>query len=102
MSTAEIHDTQCNLVSTARDSAFHSATYGINFNSPLNKLVYYHVNYGLPHDPMHDLMEGYTNNTTKLLLLTLIHEQDCFNPNTSNTVIKFFPLWNIHQTQLHQ
>ena len=92
MRTAETHETQCNLVNAAVDSAFHSTTYGINFNSPLNKLAYYHVtNYGLPPDPMHDLLEGYTNKITKLLLRTLIHEQDCFNLDTLNTVIKSFP-----------
>ena len=72
MRTAEIHETQCNLVSTARDSAFHSTTYGINFNSPLNKLAYYHaVNYGLPPDPMHDLLEGYTNRQLNFYYLRL-------------------------------
>ena len=63
MRTAKTHETQCNLINIAPDYAFHSTTYGINFNSPLNKLAYYHVtNYGLPPDPMHDLLEGYTNN----------------------------------------
>ena len=92
MLTAETHETQCNLAYAAADSAFHSTTYGINFNSPLNKLAYYHVtNYGLPPDPMHDLLEGYTSKITKLLLRTLIHEQHCFNLDTLNTVIKSFP-----------
>ena len=92
MRTAETHEAQCNLVSSATDSAFHSTTYGINFNSPLNNLAYYHVaNYGLPPDPMHDLLEGYTNKITKLLLNIMINEQECFNLETLNTSIKSFP-----------
>ena len=38
MHTAETHETQSNLINTTLDSAFHSTTYGINFNSPLNNL----------------------------------------------------------------
>ena len=91
MRTAETHETQCNLINAATDFAFHSTTYGIKFNSPLNNLAYYHVaNYGLPPDPMHDLLEGYTNKITKLLLNELIHKQDCFNLKALNTVIKSF------------
>ena len=61
MRTAETHETQCNLINAAADFAFHSTTYGIKFNSSLNNLAYYHVaNYGLPPDPMHELLEGYT------------------------------------------
>lgn len=91
MCTAKTHETQCNLVNTAPDSAFHSTTYGINFNSPLNKLAYYHVtNYGLPPDPMHDLLEGYTNKITKLCYIHLSMNKT-FNLDTLNTVIKSFP-----------
>ena len=91
MRSPETHEAQCNLVSTATDSAFHSTTYGINFNSPLNNLEYYHVtSYGLPPDPMHDLLEGYTNKVAKLLLNILINEQEYFNLETLNTVIKSF------------
>lgn len=92
MQTPEAHETQCNLITTASDSAFHSTTYGINCNSPLNNLAYYHVtNYGLPPDPMHDLLEGYTNKLTKILLYLLINEQQWFDLVTLNTVIKSFP-----------
>ena len=58
--TAEDHDQSCVLIETAPDSNFHSTTYGINYNSPLNNLQYqYHVtNFGLPPDP---ILEGYTN-----------------------------------------
>ena len=64
--TAEEHHKNCALIEMAPDAAFHSTTYGINFNSPLNGLQYFHVtNFGLPPDPMHDLLEGYTNRITK-------------------------------------
>ena len=91
MRTAETHEAQCNLISSATDSAYQSTTYGINFNSPLNNLAYYHVtNYGLPPDPMHDLLEGYVNKITKLLLNILLNEQECFNLEIINTTIKSF------------
>ena len=61
------HQTQCNFVSSATNTAYHSTTYGINFDSPLNDLEYYHVtDYRLPPDPMHDILEGYTYKITKL------------------------------------
>ena len=91
MRTPGTHQTQCNFISSATNTSYHSTTYGINFNSPLNDLEYYHVtDYGLPPDPMHDLLEGYTNKTTKLLLNTLINEYEYFNLENLNTIIKSF------------
>ena len=80
MRTAEEHHQSCALLEMAPDSTFHSTTYGINFNSPLNNLQYYHVtNFGLPPDPMHDLLEGYTNRITKLILNTFINKKKYFS-----------------------
>ena len=88
MRTAEEHHKNCTLIEMAPDAAFHSTTYGINFNSPLNGLQYFHVtNFGLPPDPMHDLLEGYTNRITKLAVNTFINKK-CFSLNTLNNAIK--------------
>ena len=57
-------------------------------NSPLNDLEYYHVtNFGLPPDPMHNLLEGYTNRVTKLTLDTF-NKKKYFSLNTLNSAIK--------------
>ena len=89
MRTAEEHHQSCALLEMAPDSTFHSTTYGINFNSPLNNLQYYHVtNFGLPPDPMHDLLEGYTNRITKLILNTFINKKKYFSLSTLNSAIK--------------
>jgi len=89
MRTAKDHDTSCALIEMAPDSNFHSTTYGINYYSPLNDLQYYHVtNYGLPPDPMHDLLEGYTNRVTKLTLDTFVNKKKYFSLNILNNAIK--------------
>ena len=55
-------------------------------------MTYYLVtDYGLPPDPMHDLLEGYTNKIAKLLLNILINEHEYFNLVNLNTIIKSFP-----------
>ena len=89
MRTAKDHEQSCALIEIAPDSNFHSTTYGINFYSPLNDLEYYHVtNFGLPPDPMHDLLEGYTNRVTKLTLDTFVNKKKYFSLNTLNSAIK--------------
>jgi len=45
------------------------------------------TNFGLPPDPMHDLLEGYTNLIVKLLLRTFIYEERYFTLPTLNTAI---------------
>ena len=71
----------------APDAAFHSTSYGINFNSPLNSLWYFHItNFGLPPDPMHYLLEGYTNRITKLAVNTFIYKK-CFSLHTLNNAV---------------
>ena len=91
MRCKEDHEDQWKLMeesSTSKDRDYHSTTHGINFNSPLNSLKFYHVtNFGLPPDPMHDLLEGYANLIVKLLLKTFICEDKYFTLSTLNTAI---------------
>ena len=39
-------------------SGYFSTTYGVNFDSYLNSLMYFHVVGGLASDVMHDVLEG--------------------------------------------
>jgi len=91
MRTPKDHEDQWRLISgcsTDKDREYQSTTYGINSDSPLNSLQFYHVtNFGLPPDPMHDLLEGYTNLIVKLVLRTFICKEKYFNLRTLNTAI---------------
>lgn len=70
------YDHMCHVLSTSGDSS-ETTTYGINRQSELNRLQYYHVcDYGLPPDVMHDLLEGYLPYTLKLLLSHFIHDEN--------------------------
>ena len=73
------------------ETAITSFNSGINTRSPLNKLKYFHVcNFGLPPDVMHDLLEGYVEYTTKLLLNQLINKEKLFTLQHLNNLIVHF------------
>lgn len=78
----EEHKRMCNTIESAGDSAYHSTTFGINYRTPLNELLFFNTcNYGLPPDIMHDLLEGYVPYKIKLMLKVYIEEEHLFSLN---------------------
>lgn len=70
--TTMAHEAQCKLLSGALHNHY-SMTYGINERSILLDVKYFSMlNWGLPHDIMHDLFEGVVQYEIKLLLLHCI------------------------------
>lgn len=68
------YDYHCSLLEGPL-AAEHSVTYGINYESPLNRIKSYHVaNSQLPQDVMHILLEGTIPLETKLLILNCVSE----------------------------
>ena len=71
------------------DDPYHTTTYGINRQSCLNELTYYHVSdYGLPPDIMHDILEGYLPYTLQLLLSYYITTLKLFSIEDLNEAIE--------------
>ena len=75
----------CTLVEED-ESGTASKTYGINRNSILNQLMYFHVCEGslLP-DIMHDILEGSLQYEVKLLLHAMIDDKNYFNLTIFNS-----------------
>ena len=64
----EIHQRQCEMLEGATASHY-SKTYGINRRSALLNIKFYSMcGGGLPHDAMHDILEGVAPLEIKLLL----------------------------------
>ena len=53
--TISTHDRHVSLVSAHGSFA---SVYGVQIQSPMNELAYFHVTEGLPPDVAHDLLEG--------------------------------------------
>ena len=70
-----------------------SKIYGINRNSSLNELKYFHVCSGaLIPDIMHDVLEGALQYEVKLMLNEMISSDSYFTLDTLNTRIENFEL----------
>lgn len=68
MRTPELHDYYCSLLNGPLQS-FNSTTYGVNYDSILNKIPLFNVaDWQLPQDVMHILLEGVLPLEIKLLL----------------------------------
>lgn len=68
-----------------------SITYGVNYRSVLNDLMYFHVaNNQLPQDVMHILLEGVIPYTIKHMLQTLICTKRYFTLSLLNERISCF------------
>lgn len=68
-----------------------STTYGVNYNSALNRIDFFHVaNTQLPQDVMHIILEGVLNLETKLLISSLVDE-NYFTLDFLNERIANFP-----------
>ena len=61
-----------------------TTTYGINGDSVLNKLQYFHVTFGLPPDVMHDIFEGAAVVEFKCMLSIFVQEKNFFTSSTIN------------------
>ena len=69
-----------------------SITYGVNFESPLNELCYFHVaNFQLPQDIMHLMLEGVVTYEMKLMLTEFIKNDGYFTLSFLNDRIVHFP-----------
>ena len=70
--TVADHNHHCDLIGDAETSPLrthYSTTYGINYCTSLLDIKHYSIfNGGLPHDIMHDIMEGAAPTEIKLLL----------------------------------
>ena len=81
----ESHERQCVLVEKDA-SGKKSKEYGINRNSALNELAYFHVCCGsLIPDIMHDILEGALQYEVKLMLQVMIRVENYFTLNTFNS-----------------
>ena len=68
-----------------------ATTYGINHDSVLNKLQYYHITTGLPPDIMHDILEGIAVIEIRCVLQVLIQDLGLFSLAMLNKRIQQFP-----------
>ena len=68
-----------------------TTTYGVNNDSILNTLKYYHVTSGLPPDIMHDILEGVAVVELRCMLSVFISELNIFSLATLNSRIRSFP-----------
>ena len=68
-----------------------ATTYGVNRNSILNDLSYFHVTSGLPPDLMHDIFEGVAVIEIKCMLSVFVQVKNYFSLTTVNNRIQSFP-----------
>lgn len=86
--TPENYNHMCHVLSISGDTS-DTTTSGINRQSELNQLKYYHV--CLPPDIMHDLLEGYLSYLIKLMLSRYITDPNIeVTLYTINTAIENF------------
>ena len=82
------HSRQC-FELDGPDRVKHSVEYGINRRAALEELPYFSVVHGLPHDVMHDLMEGVIPHEMRLLLNSCITD-GFFDVSTFNHRLNAF------------
>ena len=82
------HSRQC-FELDGPDRVKHSVEYGINQRAALEELPYFSVVHGLPHDVMHDLMEGVIPHEMRLLLNSCISD-GFFDVSTFNHRLNAF------------
>ncbi len=86
--TPEKHATQ--LKKLEESYAINSTQFGINGPSELDKIQYFSVTQNIPHDVMHDLLEGVVPLEMKLLLTYLVDDAKCFSIATLNDRLSQF------------
>lgn len=85
-----MHERHCSSLGGPAHSMV-ATTYGVNKNSILNKLKYFHVTSGLPPDIMHDILEGIVVVEIKCMLSVFIQDLKLFTLERLNNRIKNFP-----------
>ena len=68
-----------------------ATTYGLNRDSILNSLKFFHVTEGLPPDIMHDILEGTLQYEVKEMLKLFTGVKALFSLSTINRLISEFP-----------
>lgn len=66
-------------------------TYGLNYNSILNELKYFHVTSGLAPDIMHDVLEGVAVVEFRCMLAIFIQRNKDFSLSYFNHRLASFP-----------
>lgn len=81
------HQQQCSeLAGDSRPCSEVSKLYGINRNSILNELTYFHVcNGALLPDVLHDILEGALQYEVKLMLKVMVYEDEYFTLDDLNS-----------------
>ena len=98
MRTPDNHDYHCSLLKGPL-AAHDSVTYGVNAESPLNKLDGFHVANGqLPQDIMHVIYEGVLPLNIKLMLERFICTDKIFSLQFLNDRIASF-IWGRHEVK---
>ena len=88
--TPSSHKCHCEKLKHPTLADHYSVTYGVNRDSVLNYLSYFHVcDSTLPPDLMHDVLEGYLPYTLKLMLAQFIDSR-YFKLSELNTIISNF------------
>lgn len=86
------HKQHCSLIE-ADATGEASKEFGINRNSILNQLTYFHVcNGGLLPDIMHDVLEGALQYEVKLLLQAMIESENYFTLEEFNSRLEHVEL----------
>ena len=67
-----------------------ATTYGLNRDSILNTLSYFHVTEGLPPDIMHDVLEGVLQYEVKEMLQVFTREKAYFTMESLNKLVSEF------------
>lgn len=86
--TPEVHADQCSQLNGANSMAM-STEYGINRQSLLDDLPYFSVVNNMPHDVMHDMLEGVIPYELKLVIQNFI-SKSYFSLETLNHRLKAF------------
>ena len=88
--TKENHILHCQRLNTNYAEHFQKL-YGINFDSVLNELQYFHVIGGMVPDVLHDVLEGVLPRTTCLMLRSFLIEKKYFSIDQLNHALRNFP-----------
>lgn len=85
-----MHDYHCGKL-TGPLRAHNSTSFGVNHTSILNTIPHFNVvNWQLPQDVMHVLLEGVVKNEVQLLLTTLIFDKRLFTLDNFNVRLESF------------
>ena len=85
--TRVTHANHCSTLEASPE--YFATTYGVQRDSILNELRFFHVTEGLPMDAMHDLLEGVVQYETKELLKQFISEGIVTLQQVNDAIVSF-------------